>query len=238
MRFIAAASAAALAALHAGSALAAPLAVNTIALAKRAYSGDGTVYFPGTGGLGWTGACGTYLDPSAGWCALGHELYDSTRPAAGVPSSLCGATAEVCGPAGCSRCIIADRCHNCAASDIDMTFPTFRGAVGENPTRVRVSWSVVDSSAPAPPPPPPAPPVESHIPSEPRAPGGAIDYGGSGFSCVRDGNPVPILSPVKITAAGEAACLSADSVHCILASSYEECDRLAAQATTFSPYLE
>jgi hypothetical protein len=78
-------------------------------------------------------------------------------------------------------------------------------------------------------------------PSLESAPIGDTDFAGSGFACLRpDPNSahLPVYSPLKITAGNQTACLSADSEHCIVAPTIEECDRLAASATTSSPYLE
>lgn len=222
------------------------------ALMRRAYSGDGTAYFPGTGGLGTRGACGTELaSEPLGACAVSDAVYD----AAG--GSLCGKCVIVHGPSGTGRCKILDRCAGCGYGALDMTAPTFQQVMG-SPRRVPVTWEIVDcASFYSPPPPPPPSPASSGSASAssciPKgqastaqnsievSPVGNTDFGGQAFKCVPTDaatGEANLLTPIKITDRNEVACLSADSVNCIVAPTIEACEKLAATATSYSPYVE
>ncbi|OAQ60534.1 expansin module family protein [Pochonia chlamydosporia 170] len=93
-------------------------------------NGDFTWYHTGLGACGWTNHNGELV------AAVGHALYDRTRP--------CGRRIRAHHRGKSIVVTVVDRCEGCKDNDVDFTPEGFKRLVGSlGPGRVRGTWEFI-----------------------------------------------------------------------------------------------
>ena len=87
-------------------------------------------------GIGAYGACGTILE-AGDYGAVSHECYQASQ---------CGTYAKITGPKGSVVIKILDKCPSCKAGEVDISSTAFAKIADLDSGRVKVTWSLSDSS--------------------------------------------------------------------------------------------